>query len=126
MTRNLQHPICLLLVACSGGYAIGCDGKETAESGHVAGTVQNSEFATQYAASYCQGIAGCCASNAIAFQLASCESSLSAQINAALAGRMADARVAYDADAAARCINSFHDATVACTNRELYRAADEP
>lgn len=116
----------LLLIGCSWACVVGCDGKETTSDGHVTGSVENGEFVTQYAASFCQGISGCCAASAIAFDLKSCESSLSAQANAALAGRLADPKIAFDADAATRCINAVHDATAACTDQDLFRTVDEP
>lgn len=125
MTRDL-HAIGLVLVGYFGAGVVGCNGKETTDAGHVTGSVRNSEFATQYAASFCQGISSCCAANAIAFDSKSCESSLAAQANAVLAARMADPKITYDADAATRCINSIHDANVACTDREQYRSADDP
>ena len=98
----------LCVTACSGDTSNG-----TGNTPPVAYT----DFATTFAHAYCSSISACCAQ--ANYSTSTCESSLSAWLNAALTTVAANPHIAYDAAMGARLIDAVSAVNAACTDRAL-------
>jgi len=109
------------LLACA---ALACNGESTTKGGSDgnepgAGTPTAAEsFGSAFAAAYCQ-IGPCCQKEGYAFVPASCEATMKAYIDSAVNEQLAHAGVAYDAAAAATCIEAYRRVVTACTEPSL-------
>ena len=94
-----------------------CSGNTSTNGAGNTPPVAYSDFAVTFAHSYCSSISTCCAQ--ANYSTSTCESSLSAWMNAAIATVAVNPHIAYDAVAGARLIDEIVAVNTACTNRTL-------
>ena len=109
-----------LLSLALGIGAIGCS--SSGQSGAPNGTVPHADFASTFAPSYCNSIQNCCSRSG--YDSSTCQSSLQAQLNAALVTAAANPKIAYDSAAAARLVNAVVALNTGCTDHTLLHAAN--
>lgn len=103
--------------------SVACDGDSKGRE-EPREPVPQSAFAREFSDAYCTSIAGCCTSGGYAVDTAGCKAALSAQLDAAVRRYAGNPSVVFDDAEAARCIEAYREALVACGDPELADSID--
>ena len=107
-----------LVSGCAGSStSVGADGGPSGSSGAgpgpSAGPISLQQLPDQLAAAFCDNIAGCCHTAAIAFDLATCQQALLANLNQSVAMETSP-NIKYDANAAGSCVAAYASEVKSC------------
>lgn len=116
---------CCFVILAFGLAAFGCGGATSSE-GPGSTAIGRTNFISQLATAFCEGIANCCTQYAIPHDTAACKVVLQAQLNNEWAEELANPAIGFDLNAAGRCIDAYRNAVTACTDQTLASKANEP